>query len=107
QVRLKEAEVQYAIAPEEVRVVDRGIAPLEPAWPRPAVTMLLATVMGLLLGVAGAVAREAVDTTVRSQEEVEAAAAGVPVVGMIPRLKLPGAGTGRLRPPWRRALPPA
>lgn len=107
QVRLKEAEVQYAIAPEEVRVVDRGIAPLEPAWPRPAVTMLLATVMGLLLGVAGAVAREAVDTTVRSQEEVEAASAGIPVVGMIPHLKLPGARASRLRAPWRRALPPA
>ena len=106
QVRLKEAEVQYAIAPEEVRVIDRGLAPLEPAWPRPVVTLALATVLGMLLGMAAAVSREAVDSTVRTQEEVEAAAE-VPVVGMIPRLKLPGARIRRLRPPWRRALPPA
>lgn len=105
QVRLKEAEVQYAIAPEEARVVDRGLAPLEPVWPRPLITLLLATVLGVMVGVAGAVAREAVDTTVRSQPEVEAAAGGIPVVGMVPRLRLGDGRWGRLRRPWRRALP--
>ncbi len=107
QVRLKEAEVQYAIAPEEARVVDHALAALEPVWPRPLVTLVLATVLGMMVGVAGAVAREAVDTTVRSQREVEAAAAGIPVVGMVPRLRLGGGRWGRLRGrgPWRRALP--
>jgi tyrosine-protein kinase Etk/Wzc len=106
QTRLKEAEVQYAVAPDEVRVIDAALAPIEPVWPRPLVTMILATILGLMLGVAVAVGREAVDTTVRSQWEVEAAAGGLPVVGMIPRMRLQSGRLGRLRTRWQRHLPP-
>jgi capsular exopolysaccharide synthesis family protein len=107
QARLKEAEVQYAVAPEEVRVIDSGLAPLEPVSPRPLVTMLLATVLGLMVGVAAAVGREAVDTAVRSQWEAEDAAGGIPVVGMIPHLRLSSGRLQRLRTGWRNRLLPS
>lgn len=107
QARLKEAEVQYAVAPQEVRVIDAGLAPREPVSPRPLVTLILATVLGLMLGLTAAVAREAVDTTVRSQWEAEDAASGIPVVGMIPHMRLSGGRLGRLRTRWQRRLLPS
>ena len=86
QTRLKEAEVQYAIAPDDVREVDAASVPVEPVFPRPLVTIILATVFGTMVGVAAAVGREAVDSTVRTPEEAERAAEGLPVVGTIPHL---------------------
>lgn len=103
QARLKEAEVQFAVAPEAVRVIDPALLPVEPVSPKPVVMMILATILGLMVGVAVAAGREAVDTAVRSQWEAEVAAGGAPVLGIIPRMRggasLPGMG-------WvRRVLP--
>lgn len=99
QGRLEEAQVQYATAPEQVRVIDTPFVSAEPAWPRPFVTMVLAGFLGLMLGMMVSVAREAVDTTVRTRDEVEAIT-GIPVVAAIPHFRerpgSPGALAGRM-----------
>lgn len=93
QGRLEEAQVQYATAPEEVRVIDRALLPVEPVWPRPLVTLVLAGVLGLMVGMMVSVAREAVDTSVRTRDEIEAITS-IPVIAAIPRLRLPGERSG-------------
>jgi capsular exopolysaccharide synthesis family protein len=99
QARLKDAEVQYASLPDEVRVVDFGLAAEDPVWPRPLVMLILASMLGAMVGVVLAVGRDVLDGSVRSQEDVERVSAGVPVIGLIPH-------TGSARDPlgWRRRL---
>ena len=86
QGRLEEAQVQYATAPDEVRVIDNPFVPVEPKWPRPLITMLLAGFLGLMVGTMVSVGREAVDTAVRTRDEVEAIT-GIPVVAAIPHFR--------------------
>jgi capsular exopolysaccharide synthesis family protein len=99
QARLRDSEIQYASAPPEVRVVDTAIVADEPAWPKPAVMLILGTMLGLMVGVVTAVAREAMDDKVRSQWQAEIAAGGVPVVGLIPHMDHLAEDMG-----WRRRL---
>jgi polysaccharide biosynthesis transport protein len=99
QSRLRDAEVQYAAAPPEVRVVDTAIPGDEPVWPKPMVMLILATMLGMMAGVVLAVGREAMNTKVRSQLDAELAAGGLPVVGMIPHIEQLERGAG-----WRERL---
>jgi polysaccharide biosynthesis transport protein len=102
QARLKDAEVQYATAPEQVRVIDPALPGDHPVFPRPLVMLILATVFGTMVGVMAAVAREATDTRLRTQWEVESVTGGIPVVGMIPRMSSPAHPVGwRERLAWR------
>ena len=100
QRRLKEAEIQNATDPGDVRVVDPGLVPEKPVSPRPAVNLVLGTMLGLMLGLAAALGREIMDTTVRSRSDATAATGGIPLVGTIPRIRISptGAnGNGRKR----------
>lgn len=87
QTRLKEAEIREAVEPGDVRVIDTALVPTLPIAPRPVRSMALATVFGVALGVAAAFARQAMDTKVRTREDVEGVTRGAPVLGMIPRIK--------------------
>ena len=91
--RLRQAEVQEAISPDEVRIIDTALVEEEPAWPRPLVNMILASVLGVMMGMAVAVGREITDTKVRSRGDAELAAGGVPLLGSIPRIKALQDGT--------------
>jgi capsular exopolysaccharide synthesis family protein len=95
QARLKEAEVQEAIDPGVVRVVDRAVVAHRPAAPRPAVNLVLAAVLGSLLGLSVVMTREIVDTRVRTVRDAELAAGGLPVLAAVPHAG--GARRGRLR----------
>jgi tyrosine-protein kinase Etk/Wzc len=86
QTRLKEAEIAAAVEDPTVRVIDPAIPPDEPIWPRPVLSLLLATLVGLSLGVGAAFAREHLDTTIHTREELQVLAAGAPVLGTIPRI---------------------
>ena len=86
QTRLKEAEIAAAVEDPTVRVIDPAIPPDEPIWPKPVLSLLLATLVGLSLGVGTAFAREHLDSTVHTREELQLLAAGVPVLGTIPRI---------------------
>jgi tyrosine-protein kinase Etk/Wzc len=101
QLRLKEAEIMAAVDDPSVRVVDPAIQPRKPIRPDVPLTVGLAVLFGLVLGVGGAVAREQLDDTVRTRDELQLLA-GAPVLGSIPRIQAAasapeGNGTRRRR----------
>lgn len=88
QTRLKEAEIAAAVEDPTVRVVDPAIPPDEPVWPKPMLSLFLATLVGLSLGVGTAFARDHMDNTVHTREDLQVLAAGAPVLGTIPRIRM-------------------
>ena len=65
-------------------IIRAAAVPSDPSSPRPARTAVLATVLGLMLGVGLAFVRDYLDDTIRSDEDA-AALIGAPVLGHIPR----------------------
>jgi capsular exopolysaccharide synthesis family protein len=103
QTRLKEAEIVAAADDPTVRIVDPAILPTRPIKPNVPLSLALAMMIGTGLGVAGAFAREHLDTTVRSRDDLQLATAGSAVLGTIPRIEA-AHGNGRFRlPVGRRA----
>ncbi|GJG87395.1 hypothetical protein tb265_25760 [Gemmatimonadetes bacterium T265] len=98
QTRLKEAEVAEAITDPSVQRLDVAPLPSRPLRPRPAHDIPLAACAGLLVGLAGVFARERLDRTVRTRDDVRRWT-GLPVIGVIPHAP-PGAGPG-----WRESTP--
>jgi capsular exopolysaccharide synthesis family protein len=72
----------------KVAVIDPAVAPGAPIAPNPARNMVVATVLGLLLGVGIAFLRENFDVSVKSREDIEQL--GFPVLGTIPELEAEG-----------------
>ena len=66
-----------------VRILDRAVAPREPVYPRLGQTLALALCLGLLLGVAAAVARRALNRGIGDPEVLESAT-GLGVYASIP-----------------------
>jgi succinoglycan biosynthesis transport protein ExoP len=81
--RQKETGLTGLVRANNVRVLDAAVASSSPVKPQPVVNLLLALFVGLLLGTGAAVGIEAVDNTIKSQDEVESVL-GVPVLGMLP-----------------------
>jgi capsular exopolysaccharide synthesis family protein len=107
QTRLKEAEVKDAVDRGIVRLVDAGLVAEEPYSPKPVVNLILATVLGLMLGFTAAFGRAHLDTTVRSRADAEQASRGLVVLGTIPRITTPRsqARTGsRIALPGRKVV---
>lgn len=71
-------------APSSVSVADRATLPTSPARPKPTLYTLVGLVFGGLLGVAAAIARERLDTRVRSLERLSREF-DLPVLGVLPR----------------------
>jgi len=86
QSRLKEAEIAQAVEPGDVSIVDSAILPIRPVRPRKARSLVLAVLFGLILGVGVAAARDYMDETVHTREEV-IRVTNLPVLAMIPRIK--------------------
>jgi polysaccharide biosynthesis transport protein len=95
ELRLREVEVEEAVEPAELDVLDPALPPLEPVSPRPLLNLLLGGVFGLLLGVVGAFGRHALDTRVRTREDIQAVSGGIPVVGLVPRAPTVGSAESR------------
>jgi capsular exopolysaccharide synthesis family protein len=105
ELRLREVEVEEAVEPAQLDVLDPALLPLKPASPRPLLNLFLGGAFGLLLGVVGAFGRQALDTRVRTREDVQAVSGGIPVLGLVPhsasagstesRSLLPRRGNGR------------
>jgi len=85
QTNLKETEMQGASEPDGIRVLDFALAPREPVFPRPRLSLALALVFGLMLGTGGAVARELMNPRVRSRSDLEGMDDSPPLLGVIPR----------------------
>lgn len=87
--RLERMRLQGSIPQTEVQVLDLAAVPLLPSSPRVPLVLLLASLLGLLVGAALAIMVEALDPRVRGRGAVERLL-GAPVIGT---LRLPSRGT--------------
>ncbi len=89
--RMKEAGVSAGITASNIQVVDQAEMPTSPYKPNKRLNLLLATVVGLFLGVGLAFFFEYLDNTVKTPEDVEQLIR-LPSFGMVPEIS-----TGRRR----------
>ncbi|MQA92763.1 MAG: hypothetical protein GEU90_21500 [Gemmatimonas sp.] len=100
QTRLKEAEIQEATEIGDVRVVDSALIAEEAYSPRPLLNLGLAALLGLLIGCTVVIGREVSGSRIRTPSDALEAAAGLPLLGIIPTESGPGSRTGRLKLRW-------
>lgn len=81
--RSKEIEATVGAAVTNIQIIDRATPPLFPFKPRVAVNLLLAIVLGLLLGAGTAFTLEFFDNTIKNPDEL-ADRFHIPVLGLIP-----------------------
>lgn len=96
QTRLKEAQIASSVVDPSVHVMDPAVLPHRPVRPRPALYMAASVVLGLLLGLALALASESRDHTIHTRADV-LAVTGSPVLGLIPRINVSDEFMSRLR----------
>lgn len=87
QTRLQEARIAENAADPGVRMIDHADLPTIPVWPRKSLILLVAGVVGLMIGGAFAWLREGLDGSVHSRADV-IRASGVPLLGLIPRIQM-------------------
>jgi tyrosine-protein kinase Etk/Wzc len=85
QTRLKEAQVAEAVDDPTLQLMDPAVVPVEPIRPKPPLYLAISVVLGLLIGLGLALARDSRDHTVHTRADV-LAATGAPVLGLIPRI---------------------
>ncbi len=99
--RLKEAGISAGLKSNNLRVVDAARVPLYPSKPDVPRNLEFATLFGLVGGVALVFLMEALDTSIRTPDQIQALC-GLPVLATIPiHLKL-NAGRSRLLGPGSR-----
>ena len=89
--RMAELALQQFLRGNNVRLVTRALVPKAPYKPVMALNLLTGFFVGILGGIVVGVILDAIDTTVRSREDVEAAA-GAPMLGLVPLVDLNGSG---------------
>lgn len=93
QQKRKEASVSSALSTMDVAVLDAAVPPRSPIRPSPRRDVPLGALAGLMLGIGLAFLRHYTDTTVKTHDEVEHLSS-VPVLALIPSLRLPRAPVG-------------
>jgi succinoglycan biosynthesis transport protein ExoP len=88
--RLKESNLTAQLRVNNIRVLDNANVPTVPIRPRIRLTLLVGAFLGLLLGIGLAFLLDALDITVKTQEDVEL---GGVCLGLMP--KIPGSPTDR------------
>lgn len=96
QSRLKEAEIAAAVQDGTIHVIDPAVVPRYPVEPRPARTLALALVAGLILGVTASVGREIADKAIHSRKDI-LNLTGAPVLGVLPRMEAADNVNSRIR----------
>ena len=81
--RLKDATVSAALRSTNIHLVDSALPPNYPVRPRKLVNIVSAFWVGLIVGVIGAFAQEALDSSIKTAEEAEALML-TPALGVIP-----------------------
>ncbi len=90
--RMKEADITSALPYNNVRVLDRALAPKAPFRPNLTINLLAALLLGAVLGVALIILLELLDTTVKNQIDVERLK--LPFLGLLPDIDTGGARGG-------------
>ena len=83
--KFKEANMIEDMNMANIRVVEPAVTPLVPVRPRKALNLILATIVGLMLGTGLAFFREYLDRTIKTPEEASRYL-GSQVLGTIPKL---------------------
>ena len=81
--RLEESKVAEVMVPTNVQIVDEPTLPERPIAPRKGRTLAMAALLGLLLGCGFTVAKELINRTIRTEDDVKNYL-GLPVMGAIP-----------------------
>ena len=81
--RLEESKVAEVMVPTNVQIVDEPTLPERPIAPRKGRTLALAALLGLLLGCGFTVAKELMNRTIRTEDDVKNYL-GLAVMGAIP-----------------------
>lgn len=81
--RMAELALQQFIRGNNVRIVTPALVPSVPFKPQIGLNLLSAIFVGVLGGIAVGIILDAIDTTVRSREDVESAS-GAPMLGLVP-----------------------
>ena len=84
--RQKEIDLTGLMKTNNVRVLDRAVVNRVPVSPQFAFNVIIGVLIGLIGGIGVAFAVEALDNTLKSQEDIEIAI-GRPVVGVIPTIR--------------------
>jgi tyrosine-protein kinase Etk/Wzc len=87
QTRLHETQIVAAVDDPSIRVVDQAVTPEKPIKPQKLLSLILAVVLGVVLGAGTAFAREHFDDTLHTREELQQLGGVIPVLGMIPRIQ--------------------
>ncbi|MDQ4069688.1 MAG: polysaccharide biosynthesis tyrosine autokinase [Actinomycetota bacterium] len=82
--KLDQLQVDGALKQGGAQLVTPAVVPTSPVAPQPVRTGVLALLFGLVLGVGLAFLREFLDDSVKSKDDFERVAPGVPVLGLIP-----------------------
>ncbi len=100
QTRLHEVEVEEAVEPLDVQLLDPALMPERQASPRLILNLILGGVLGVALALLVVFVGETLDTRVRSRSDVVLASGGLPVMATIPRIQ--SSESGRIN--GRRSL---
>jgi polysaccharide biosynthesis transport protein len=92
--RLKEAGVVEGLHSSSVVVVDPATPPATPSKPKILQTLVLGAFFGVFLGVCLAIAFDVLDTRIQSTDELEAM--NLPVIGLVPQIRLDAVPPGGL-----------
>lgn len=89
QMKLKEAQIAEAVESASMRVVDAAVTPQAPIRPNKRGNMIVAVIIGLMLGCGMALTRDYFDNTLRTWEHVERDLR-LSMVGIVPRIEAYG-----------------
>lgn len=89
QSNLKQAELSEATSSPGLQVLDRATVPLSPTEDTVPRIMLMASLAGLGLGLAGALLLDRMDKRIRYPDQIEFGL-GLPLLGIVPRLDAAG-----------------
>lgn len=95
--RFRELNAAAGITANNILIIDRAEIPNTPIWPRPLINAFLGAVIGFGLAAAIAFARERLDDSIRSSDDVERKL-GLPVLGVTPKPDNADAATEMLDP---------
>ncbi len=84
--RLKETSAQQGIQQADSRTISPAVVPTGPAEPRKSLIMIASAMLGLILGAAFVLFREARSNTLRTAEQLESTT-GYATIGQLPMIK--------------------